>query len=507
VSPALRLRRRPGRGGGGDERAVRTARAVAAGGERLWPWWLERQLDPASPAFVAMPGETGTLPNVTGRSWTLLGTRAGRGLAAVDPRGLVTPVPGGWSLDWWVGADDRWHLPSREVAVRQRSVDGTPVVETAMRVPGGDVVATAWAAQAPGAEVVVVEIANATPVPVALALAVRPYDGEGVTTVRSVALGDGGQVDVDGRPALVLPRPPARAVLSAFAEGDPVAAVAGGLAEAVPPGASMRCRDGLASGAFVVPLTHGTSVRVVLAMEPGAALPPPASLPPAEAVARGWRLHADAGARLVLPDDAMGAAVRASRCSVLLASGTRPDPLPDLDGFPALSGRGGRTPGLLPAATLRQAAAEVEAGDERALERLQWALDVASPTGVWPAAVHPRLGTGCGGAGHDVAASDELLWLVRRLLVCDEPGGLVLCPVLPEGWRGQALEVHDLPTASGTLSFAVRWHGSRPALLWEVEGEGPVHLRAPGLDPAWSSTERRGEALLTGADVPGGSFA
>jgi hypothetical protein len=67
--------------------------------------------------------------------------------------------------------------------------------------------------------------------------------------------------------------------------------------------------------------------------------------------------------------------------------------------------------------------------------------------------------------------------------------------------------VHDLPTASGTLSFAVRWHGSRPALLWEVEGEGPVHLRAPGLDPAWSSTERRGEALLTGADVPGGSFA
>jgi hypothetical protein len=99
VSPALRLRRRPGRGGGGDERAVRTARAVAAGGERLWPWWLERQLDPASPAFVAMPGETGTLPNVTGRSWTLLGTRAGRGLAAVDPRGLVTPVPGGWSLD------------------------------------------------------------------------------------------------------------------------------------------------------------------------------------------------------------------------------------------------------------------------------------------------------------------------------------------------------------------------------------------------------------------------
>jgi hypothetical protein len=98
---------------------------------------------------------------------------------------------------------------------------------------------------------------------------------------------------------------------------------------------------------------------------------------------------------------------------------------------------------------------------------------------------------------------------VRRLLVVEEPGGLVLLPVLPEGWRGQGLEVHDLPTTAGTLSFAVRWHGPRPALLWELEGDGDVHLRAPGLDPAWSSAERRGEALLagTGADVQGGSFA
>ena len=491
---ALRFRRRPDRGHAAGERAARTARAVAAGGERLWPWWLARQLDPGSPAFVALPGSTGVLPNVTGRSWTLLGTRSGRGLATVDPRGLVTPVPCGWSLDWWVGADDRWHLPSREVAVRQRLVDGAPVVETAMRVPGGDIVATAWAAQASAAEVVVVDVANATPVPVALALAVRPYDGEGMTTVRSVALAEGGRVDVDGRAALQLPRAPARAVLSAFAEGDPVTAVVDGRAEAATAGARVRCPDGLASAAFVVPLTHGTSVRVVLAMEPGAPLPPPSSLPPADAVARGWRLHADASPRLVLPDDALGAAVRASRCSVLLAP---PPAAPD-----------GHWPGLSPATALRQAAAEVEAGDERALERLHWALEVASPTAAWPAAVHPRLGTGCGGAGHDLVAAAELLRLVRRLLVSEEEGGLVLCPVLPEGWRGQGLEVHDLATPSGSLSFAVRWHGPRPALLWEVEGDGPLSLRAPGLDPTWSSTERRGEALLgTGMDVSGGSFA
>jgi hypothetical protein len=108
-------------------------------------------------------------------------------------------------------------------------------------------------------------------------------------------------------------------------------------------------------------------------------------------------------------------------------------------------------------------------------------------------------------------AAAELLRVVRRLLVCEEEDGLVLLPVVPEGWRGQGLEVHGVPTTSGALSFAVRWHGPRPALLWELDGAGPVRLRAPGLDPAWSSSERRGDALLaatgTGVDVPGGSFA
>ena len=151
----------------------------------------------------------------------------------------------------------------------------------------------------------------------------------------------------------------------------------------------------------------------------------------------------------------------------------------------------------------------MEAGDEGALERLRWALDVASPTQAWPDEVHPRLGTGCGGAGHSLVAAAELLRLVRRLLVVEESDGLVLLPLLPDGWRGQGLEVHELPTTAGALSYAVRWHGARPALLWEVEGDGPVRLRAPGLDPAWSATDRRGDALLagTGIDVSGGSFA
>ena len=62
-----------------------------------------------------------------------------------------------------------------------------------------------------------------------------------------------------------------------------------------------------------------------------------------------------------------------------------------------------------------------------------------------------------------------------------------------------SLGVHDAPTHFGHLSYAVRWHGPRPALLWELKphpGVGRVTLTAPGLDPGWSSTEFRGESLL-----------
>jgi hypothetical protein len=40
----------------------------------------------------------------------------------------------------------------------------------------------------------------------------------------------------------------------------------------------------------------------------------------------------------------------------------------------------------------------------------------------------------------------------------------------------------------------VRWHGARPALLWDAPVG--VELRTPVLDPSWSTREPAGETLL-----------
>src|SRR3954452_6812133 len=131
---------------------------------------------------------------------TTIGVLGGTRDATVDRSGVLSPRATMWELDWWIGADDRWHVPAREAAVRQQLVDGMPVVQTAMRVPGGDAVHRVYGAPAADVgEVAVVEIANESPAPFVVGLVVRGAS--------AVALGEA-TAFVDGRSAVRTPRPP-----------------------------------------------------------------------------------------------------------------------------------------------------------------------------------------------------------------------------------------------------------------------------------------------------------
>ena len=85
------------------------------------------------------------------------------------------------------------------------------------------------------------------------------------------------------------------------------------------------------------------------------------------------------------------------------------------------------------------------------------------------------------------------------MLVAETGDHVDLLPDFPPEWLGQALAVHDLPLRAGPLSFAVRWHGARPALLWDAPAG--VELRASALDPQWRGRDA-GEALLAEPPAP-----
>lgn len=521
---------------------------------------------------------------------TCVGTTNGGPLAVVDDHGAVHALDGAWSIDWWAGADDRWHLAGEEAAVRRRLVDATPVVETAMRIPTGDAVARAFGARVAGVahDLVAFEVANETTLPFALAVVLR---AGAVRVEGSVAV-------LDGSVAVRFARPPSRALTG----GEVFAARAGVLA-----GDAVEVAGVIEAPvvALLFPLAHTARFRATLLRvgdgddaAPDGAM---AAIPEADQVARGWRAQLDRGLALRLPDERLTAAVDLARAEVLLAAGGaldgagtgqlaalltalaqqgfvdeawrvagelldrqrlngrfgrgatgRSDTVAVLRALGALAGtplgvdlgervagpvakaahRAAKDGGPGAAAALEAAAALLYAARQpeaaAAIAALPAAGEAAPADAVEPLdrltseAGRPEIGgSDASGSAADLrfaAPAAAFLARVRPGLV-DDAGpdpSVSLFGGFPPAWLGQPVEVHETPTRFGPLSCAVRWHGARPALLWDLQPPmgrtlpAGLTLRAPVLDPSWSAIEPRGEALLAEPAPPpnlAGSFS
>jgi hypothetical protein len=363
-------------------------------------------------------------------------------LGAVDERGGVS-VPG-IVLDWWVGAHDRWHVPAEEASTRRHRLGAAPVWETTVRVPRGEVAQRAYGAAAADGGVVVIDVENRSPVPLTVGLVARFERGRVDV--------DGTMVRVDGRPVLACSAVPRR-----WAAGVSTAAeVMGGDAR----GGPVEPFVGPGQLALLFPVPHRTSVRAALGAVGRVNV---RELPSADSVARGWDLQLERGLRAELPPP-VGEAVDSARADLLLAA-------PDAVTVAALE---------------------------------DWGLDDEAATG-WA-----QLGWRARRRASRRVAADEpwaavrmidpaeeparFLSALRAVLVHERAGRIDLLPGFPSDWLGQPMTVSAIPLRAGSLSFAVRWHGARPALLWDAPAG--VELRTPALDPSWSTREPTGETLL-----------
>lgn len=92
-----------------------------------------------------------------------------------------------------------------------------------------------------------------------------------------------------------------------------------------------------------------------------------------------------------------------------------------------------------------------------------------------------------------------LLGLRERLVDSRCADVVALLTDLAPPWRGRSIEVFNAPVGPAMLSYGLRWHGPRPAVLWSMDetplGAAPK-LRMPAIDPMWATSESTGEALL-----------
>jgi hypothetical protein len=82
-------------------RGLINTKAIQHNLDWVWPYWAERQFNPADNAFVPRAFSFSHI-NLTHRNWTAVGLPDVPYYSIVDPRGLVTPFHDSWSLDFWL---------------------------------------------------------------------------------------------------------------------------------------------------------------------------------------------------------------------------------------------------------------------------------------------------------------------------------------------------------------------------------------------------------------------
>lgn len=382
---------------------------------------------------VARPVPVALAPDET----VVLGSLAGPVRAWSEPDGALR-FRDGARLRWRVHSERGWQRPEQEPSHRRRTLGGAPVVEHALRVPGGDVRVNAYGTTTG----LVLEVRNASPAAVAVAF-VGPAAGAEAEIAAGIQAGLPVPV---GRDLVLVPgRRPAHVTVGEPA-GDPG-------------------RD--RTLAVVFPLGHRSRLRVAVCPVGGPVRDGVERTGPGDA-ARGWSaLLGATGMRVEFDDPDVLARLDRDRAAVLL------DPDPDAATVAALERWG-----------FDDAA---RAGWARLGLRDRLTLRRGRTTGV------PRSGSGTTPAG-------RLLEWGNRLLADTGPRGAPELAILG-GWApepGRPVTVHDAPTRAGRLSFALRWHAADPLLFWELTSpERPVRISAPTVAPGWSTDRPSGEILIS----------
>ena len=410
----------------------------------------------------------------------VLGIRGGGWNAIVNERGSIRLNDGSPVLDWHIAADDRWHDPSTEPSVRQTRRAGVPVIETRLRIPGGDAIQRVYAVADAGG-LVVIEITNESTLPIAVAFT---------------------------RPDLISSRTP-----------------------------SPRGAQGieLPVGSVVFPVAHGSTLRVALSAPLNVANESAnvdvERLPSFEQLQKGWLKAVEQAGYVIVPEGAVAPLVTRLRSDALILSGHEiedwgigaggdcaNDPVAYMLTLQELLRMGEKLTGdssqirVDHAARLAQCV-ETLLKDHKKSSVLPWDVERALFAAQF---VFARMGENR--AADDVAAAQlrmssaaeppnvmptdirAIAWVEEKMVAVQRDGSVqIFGRGIPRLWLGANLECHRVSAGPmHTVSFGIRWHGEKPALLWEVSGPAGVKLNAGLCDPTWGSVEPTGETLLLG---------
>jgi hypothetical protein len=204
-------------------RGVLNTVAVQCNRDWVWPYWIERQFNPADKSFVPRSHALSHI-NLTHRNWTILGVLGNSHRCVVDPRSLVTPWPEGWSLDFWLVIGNQLHTPARRTKVKQGIHLRYPQVKTQFQVGGLLIKSRVFAADINNEGYVLQRVRLISQSPddqsFKFCFSVRPYNPEGISLIRQLEFVQNHVWRVNHRTGVILAQAPERVFCSDLRQGD-----------------------------------------------------------------------------------------------------------------------------------------------------------------------------------------------------------------------------------------------------------------------------------------------
>lgn len=296
-------------------RGLVNTRAIQHNLDWVWPYWVVRQFDPSDLSFVPRAFSFSHV-NLTHRNWTAVGLPDCTELPIVDPRGLLTPLHDGWSIDCWLlRRTGEALLLSQTDAVEQRlELDSNVAVETRADASDHGLRLRAEVVREDG-------IAQARLSAYAhgargdrLVFSIRPYNPEGIQFIdRLGPTPEGDGIRVNGRiTARMQPKPQALR-FETYARGDVYHALE--QADADDAGSDgVNCSVGMATGAAIYPLNDAGRCEAHVDVPLETRRERRSSVPP------DWASAYRDSAGLQVPDGRLRFLYDAGRASLLLHS-------------------------------------------------------------------------------------------------------------------------------------------------------------------------------------------
>ncbi|MBF0532922.1 MAG: GtrA family protein [Candidatus Omnitrophica bacterium] len=188
----------------------------------IWPYWVECQYNPRDAAFIPRAFSL-TQINLTHRNWTALGIPDSSEFSIVDPRGLVTPLYDGWSLDSWIipkaGAP---LIPCRLKTANQKlDMKNGLTVRTEVHFKHLKLQTNVQVIGSAAAPICQLRVKGLAAESAWLVISLRPYNPEGVSFIQDIAyLSDRRGWRVNKNDQVYFDTSPERGVFSYYQRGD-----------------------------------------------------------------------------------------------------------------------------------------------------------------------------------------------------------------------------------------------------------------------------------------------